>query len=131
MLIIAGGIRLKDPFDLNEFVADARKSIPAARASDGNITFTYMVEDPVAGDAFMFERWRDESAPGLSVSSGSRRTLCKMGSSHRKRCEEIRCLKREVATRLLIGRRVISMRSILASRTDVDFSRRDRHSGLY
>jgi quinol monooxygenase YgiN len=62
MLIIAGGIRLKDPSDLNEFVADARRSIAAARASDGNITFTCMVDDAVAGDAFMFERWRDESA---------------------------------------------------------------------
>ena len=62
MLIVAGGIRLKNPSDLNEFVEDARKSIPAARASDGNISFTCMVDDAVAGEAFMFERWRDESA---------------------------------------------------------------------
>ena len=60
MLIVAGGIRLKDPSDLNKFVADAREGIPAARASDGNITLTCMVDDAVAGDAFMFERWRDE-----------------------------------------------------------------------
>ena len=62
MLIIAGGIRMKNPAELNEFVADARKSIPAARAADGNVSFTCMVDDGEAGDAFMFERWRDESA---------------------------------------------------------------------
>jgi quinol monooxygenase YgiN len=62
MLIIAGGIRMKNRAELTEFVEDARKSIPAARASDGNVSFTCMVDDSNAGYAFMFERWRDENA---------------------------------------------------------------------
>lgn len=61
MLIVAGLVHV-DPSDLQQFVAEARATLPAARTADGNLFFSCVVDDPGSGSVLMFERWRDQAA---------------------------------------------------------------------
>ena len=61
MIILAGHVYV-DPADINELVADARATIPAARAADGCLFFSFTLDDPAAGSMLVLERWRDQAA---------------------------------------------------------------------
>ena len=61
MLIIAGHVYV-DPSDIEELVADARATIPGARAADGCLFFSQTMDDPAAGSLLVLERWRDQEA---------------------------------------------------------------------
>ena len=61
MIIIAGHV-FTDPADIHALVADARATLPKARAFDGCLFFSQTLDDPDAGSMLVFEQWRDEAA---------------------------------------------------------------------
>jgi len=61
MLIIAGHVHVESS-EIEEFVADARATMPVARAQDGCLFFSFTLDDPAVGTMLVLERWRDQAA---------------------------------------------------------------------
>lgn len=61
MLIIAGHVFVA-PCDIDAFVAEARATLLLGRSADGNLFFSFTLDDPVEGSVTVLERWRDRAA---------------------------------------------------------------------
>ncbi|XDA97997.1 antibiotic biosynthesis monooxygenase [Sulfitobacter sp. LCG007] len=61
MLIIAGHVFVP-PADVEEFIADARATLPLGRSAEGNLFFSFTLDDPAEGSVVVYERWRDRAA---------------------------------------------------------------------
>lgn len=59
MLIICGNVFV-EPAEVEEFVAEARKTIPLALANTGCLFISFTLDDPAAGSILVLERWRDQ-----------------------------------------------------------------------
>ena len=61
MLILAGHVYV-DPARVGEFVAEARATLPGARATEGCLFCSFTLDDPATGSVLVLERWRDQAA---------------------------------------------------------------------
>lgn len=61
MLIIAGHVFVA-PSELKDFIADARSTLPLGRAAEGNLFFSFTVDDEAEGSVTVLERWRDRAS---------------------------------------------------------------------
>lgn len=61
MLIIAGHVFVA-PFDVDAFLADARSTLALGRAAEGNLFFSFTLDDPAEGSVTVLERWRDKAS---------------------------------------------------------------------
>ncbi|MBW4330998.1 antibiotic biosynthesis monooxygenase [Stakelama sp. CBK3Z-3] len=61
MLIIAGHVFVA-PDEVDEFLADARATLPLGRAADGNLFFSFTLDTPEEGSVVVLERWRDRES---------------------------------------------------------------------
>ncbi|WP_010187652.1 putative quinol monooxygenase [Sphingomonas sp. PAMC 26605] len=61
MLIIAGHVFVA-PSDVDAFMTDARATLPFGRSADGNLFFSFTLDDPGEGSVTVLERWRDRTA---------------------------------------------------------------------
>lgn len=60
MLIIAGHVFVA-PVDVDEFISDARATLPLGRSAEGNLFFSFTLDDAAKGSIVVLERWRDRS----------------------------------------------------------------------
>jgi len=61
MLIIAGLVFV-DNSEIEEFVAEARKTIPLAYENEGCLFISFTLEDRKNGSMLVLERWKDRIA---------------------------------------------------------------------
>ena len=61
MLIIAGHVFVA-PADVEAFLADARSTLALGRAAEGNLFFSFTLDDPAKGSVTVMERWRDKAS---------------------------------------------------------------------
>jgi len=61
MLIIAGHVFVA-PSDVDAFLADARSTLALGRAAEGNLFFSFTLDDPAEGSVTVLERWRDKAS---------------------------------------------------------------------
>lgn len=61
MLIIVGHVFVA-PSEVEEFIADTRATLPLGRSAEGNLFFSFTLDDPAEGSVVIYERWRDRAA---------------------------------------------------------------------